>query len=381
MALAVHCLGRMNTRLACAVIAALLTHGGSEGHNLANAGDEAKRRLSLRKLASEPSSEGGASGVGIEALRKAVDDAPKDRRARFAQVRGLMKAGRMEEARVAAIAWRESDAYNLVVVRLLGDIYSELGEVDKAMRVYSAVVELLPKDHKAQRALASVLKQSGQLQPALERLTAAVELRPDDARLRFELADLVQRLGDQERAREILRDIAFDNESPELLRYPAKERLAQSLKALRKKAVKAGVSSEVDRLDGEIAKLKLQGGTENDIKIYLTWDTDRSDVDLWVVNPAGEKVFYSHKEGKFGGRLFGDVTNGYGPESFTAKTASPGEYKIQVNYFSGGSENFPEARGEVVVVLNEGSPEEHRHVLPYRLFKKGQTVTVAKVNY
>ncbi|MCP4445830.1 MAG: IS110 family transposase [Myxococcales bacterium] len=35
------------------------------------------------------------------------------------------------------------------------------------MRVYSAVVELLPEDHKAQRALASILKQSGQLQAAL----------------------------------------------------------------------------------------------------------------------------------------------------------------------------------------------------------------------
>ena len=36
----------------------------------------------------------------------------------------------------------------------------------------------------------------------------------------------------------------------------------------------------------------------NDVKVYLTWDTDRSDVDLWVLNPGGEKIFYSHKQGR-----------------------------------------------------------------------------------
>ncbi len=369
----------MKTRLLCAATALLLTQSGLAGERLAIAGDDAGRRLSLHKLESEPGGSGAVDANELKSLQQAVEGAPKDRRARFAHVRALMKAGRLEEAREAAIDWRENDAYNLVVVRLLGDIYSELGETAKAMRVYSAVVELLPKDHKAQRALASVLKQTGQLRPALERLNAAVALRPDDARLRFEAADLVQRLGDQKQARSMFRSIAMDGESPELLRYPAKERLAQSFKALRKEAQRANNTQEVRRLDSEIAALKLAGGTENDIKIYLTWDTDRSDVDLWVVNPSGEKVFYSHKKGKYGGRLFGDVTNGYGPESFTAAKAHPGEYKIQVNYYSGGSENFPEARGEVVVVLNEGGANEERHVLPYRLHKKGQTVTVAKV--
>ena len=41
-------------------------------------------------------------------------------------------------------------------------------------------------------------------------------------------------------------------------------------------------------------------GTENDLKVYLTWDTDRSDVDLWVTSPSGERIFYSHRLGKNG---------------------------------------------------------------------------------
>lgn len=340
--------------------------------------DVAAKSLSLVSVNSEPVQKAGP-GVDIAALQAAVVKEPDNRRARFEHVRGLMKAKKLEQAKLAAMAWREVDAYNLVVVRLLGDIYSELGDTSRAMRTYSAVVELLPKDHKAHRALASVLKQSGQLGAAKERLSAALEIRPDDSRLRFELADVVQRLGDYDRARSLFERIVNSDDTPELLRYPAKERLAQSYKRQRTRAQKSGKGEEIASLDEKIQKLSLKGGTENDMKIYLTWDTDRSDVDLWVTNPSGEKVFYSHKEGKFGGRLFGDVTNGYGPESFTATKASPGKYKIQVNYYSAGSSNFPEARGEVVVVLNEGKVNEERVALPYRLFKKGQTVQVAEV--
>jgi uncharacterized protein YfaP (DUF2135 family) len=143
--------------------------------------------------------------------------------------------------------------------------------------------------------------------------------------------------------------------------------------------VAAGKPQDGAQLASSIKELKLAGGTENDIKVYLTWDTDHSDVDLWVTNPAGEKVFYSHRKGQYGEALFDDVTTGYGPESFTAANAARGTYVVQVNYFGRGRSNFSEARGEVVVVLDEGKPTETKHVLPYRLFDEKQTVTVARI--
>ena len=90
-------------------------------------------------------------------------------------------------------------------------------------------------------------------------------------------------------------------------------------------------------------------------------------------------MFYSHRNGKFGEALYDDVTTGYGPESFTAPRAVSGEYVVQVNYFGRGRSNFSEARGEVVVVLDEGKPTESKHVLPYKLFDEKQTVTVARI--
>jgi len=340
-----------------------------------------KRTLTLKEVDREPqaASESAADQV-LADLKKAVEDTPDDRKARFLLVRALNKAGRNEEALAAAKAWREKDAYNLVVVRLIGDIYSELGDKQSALRTYSAVVELLPKDASAQRALASVLKQSGDFESARQRLAAAMKIRPEDRRLAFELADATQRTGDLAAARDLFESIASDEAAPPAVAYPAKQRLGQIYNEQRRAALQAKKTTDAASLAEKIAALKIKGGTVNDIKVYLTWDTDNSDVDLHVTNPDGETVNYQHREGKFGGALFDDVTTGYGPESFTAKQAASGKYEVKVNYYRAGSSNFSEARGELVVILNEGSDDENKHVIPYRLFEKGQTVTVARID-
>ena len=359
-------------RLAVALSALLLA--GS-----AAAAAPAARASRLQLVAGEREPAGAREAVSaadLDALRAAVAADPKDRDARFKLVRALMHAGRLDDALAAARAWRAVDAYNLVVVRLIGDIYSEQGERAKARRAYSAVVELLPKDAGAQRALASVLKQAGDLAGAYDRLLAAAAENPRDRRLGFELADVAYRLGRAAEARQRFEEIVADAEVPDAVRYPAKQRLAQ----IYREEARAAAPEQAKQLDERVAGLGLAGGSENDIKIYLTWDTDRSDVDLWVTNPAGEKVFYSHKQGQFGEALYDDVTTGYGPESFTAAHARAGQYLVQVNYYGGGRGNFSEARGEVVVILDEGKPSEQKQVLPYRLFEVGQVVTVARID-
>ncbi|MCO4764571.1 MAG: DUF2135 domain-containing protein, partial [Myxococcales bacterium] len=108
--------------------------------------------------------------------------------------------------------------------------------------------------------------------------------------------------------------------------------------------------------------------------------TDRSDIDLWVVTPKGERIWYSHRKGKRGGALYGDVTTGYGPETFSATKALPGTYTVIVNYFGTSRRGLREARGEVAIVLHEGTAREVRRVLPYRLSRPRQKVTVATIH-
>ncbi len=359
-------------------------HGGGMGEGSVSAGpraaNSASTRLRLEPVDREPAAGRKApTAKALATLRKQVADKPADRETRFKLVQGLIRAGKLDDALAAAKAWRAKDAYNLIVVRMLGDIYTERGEHARALRAYSAVVELLPKNVQAQRALAGVLKQSGKLGAAYKRLAIARTLRPKDVRITFELADVAHRLRKLSEAETLFEGIATNEAAPSAVRYPAKQRLAQIYSQRRRAAGRAGKTAETKKLENAIAKLQIKGGAVNDIKLYLTWDTDRSDVDLWVENPARERISYKHKKGRFGGALYDDVTTGYGPESFTAHKARKGTYVVRVNYFSAGRKNFAEARGEVVVVLNEGRDTEQRHVLPYRLFRSKQTVTVARI--
>jgi tetratricopeptide (TPR) repeat protein len=341
---------------------------------------EGAKKIELTPLDKEPKDgREKPTAERIATLKKEVEDAPKDRQKRFELVRAMMAAGDLEGALAAAKAWREKDAYNLVVVRLLGDIYTELGDKEQARRTYSAIVELLPKDVESQRALATVLKQGGDLQGAYDRLSAAMKIKPDDVRMAFELADVAQRLGHADESIEGFERIVANGTTSEAVRYPAKQRLAQAYAQKRREALARHDDAAAALLEKKIDALAIHGGVVNHIKVYLTWDTDRSDIDLWVENPASEKVFYGHKTGASGDALFDDVTTGYGPESYTAKNAQNGVYTIKVNYFSSRRSAFNEARGEVVVILHEGTADEERHVLPYRLFQDKQTVTVAKI--
>ncbi|GAB3642790.1 hypothetical protein [Spirosoma arcticum] len=80
----------------------------------------------------------------------------------------------------------------------------------------------------------------------------------------------------------------------------------------------------------------LQLGT-GDLQTNLTWDTDDTDVDLYVQEPSGNVIYYSNDQSASGGELDRDDTDGFGPENIYWTNQLPdGEYKVWVEYYSGG---------------------------------------------
>jgi len=70
------------------------------------------------------------------------------------------------------------------------------------------------------------------------------------------------------------------------------------------------------------------------LMVWLGWDTDKTDIDLHVIEPSGEEVYYGHPRSGSGGYLTKDFTQGYGPEVYFNAVGMPGEYQVSAKYFS-----------------------------------------------
>jgi hypothetical protein len=83
------------------------------------------------------------------------------------------------------------------------------------------------------------------------------------------------------------------------------------------------------------AEAVLQGGG-GDVQISLAWDNE-ADLDLWVTDPAGERIYYGNRSSASGGQLDVDDRNGFGPENiFWPEGEAPeGTYRVQLDHYSG----------------------------------------------
>ncbi|MGD2068418.1 MAG: hypothetical protein PVI57_07010 [Gemmatimonadota bacterium] len=97
----------------------------------------------------------------------------------------------------------------------------------------------------------------------------------------------------------------------------------------------ADVVAELGSLSLSIPVTVTELGT-GDVQVTLTWNTT-ADLDLWVTDPFGERIWYVNRTSESGGMLDVDDTDGFGPENiFWPEGEAPaGTYLVQVNHFAG----------------------------------------------
>ena len=119
-----------------------------------------------------------------------------------------------------------------------------------------------------------------------------------------------------------------------------------------------------------------------DIRVVLTWDTDNSDMDLWVTDPEDEKCYYGHRQTYLGGIISQDVTGGYGPEEFMLKKASKGNYKIEVNYYGNRSQKqlLPVSL-RITFFTHYGTPQEKKQETTVRLSNQREVIDVGSFEF
>lgn len=112
------------------------------------------------------------------------------------------------------------------------------------------------------------------------------------------------------------------------------------------------------------------------LRVVLSWDSDGNDLDLHVVSPDGQHVFYGERVAANGGALDVDVTTGFGPEIFATPAPLPGVYHVFVNYYGAGEQRDAITTAQIAIVRDEGTAREKQEVFRVPMRKPGELTLV-----
>jgi tetratricopeptide (TPR) repeat protein len=255
-------------------------------------------------------------------------------------------------------------------------------DLDGAVRVLSSVVEQYPGRADALRLVGYRLLDLGQPAQAVRLFRRVQNDRPFEAHSYRDLARGLEESGKFGLAAvqyEIILAGAWHNRFGQALKEVAREEYAQMMQtAVRRRAVGPKL------LDHFGERLERMGPAQarSDLRVTISWNTDATDVDLWVIEPDGTKCFYSNARTKNGGQLSQDQTQGYGPERYHVAKAMPGVYTVVVHYFRPNANLLGgETHVNVVVTRQAGGPQEvsERHNVILR--RADEQVQVCKVKF
>lgn len=203
------------------------------------------------------------------------------------------------------------------------DLFFEHGQREFGLRVLSNLAEMDLENRHILRILGYRLLQAGAPAMAVPVLARVLELAPNEPQSWRDLGLAYAAAGEQQKAVDHLIEVV---QRPWHGRFPDVELIA--LAELNALVATADRALDTRRLDPRLlANLPL------DLRVVLGWDADNTDIDLWVTDPNNERAYYGNRLTWQGGRMSADFTGGYGPEEFSLKTAKPGRYKVEANFF------------------------------------------------
>lgn len=297
----------------------------------------------------------------IADLEQKLQANPRDRELYNQLGEALAALGEWNALRGVALRWQPYDPENPQVYEVLGMAAAQLGREPEAARAYASLIEVAPgKTELLQRAGLLLLQiRHGRLAEAP--LRRALELRPDRANAYRSLALLLWRDGRIEEAARVL-ESATQQDFPGW--YGNVQRVIHEELAYVYRAWIAKDESRRREIEQRAREHDADLDRTDALRITLVWETDANDVDLHVVDPAGEEVYYSHKDSRSGLQLYEDITQGLGPEVIRTSRLDRGTYHIGVRYFAAGPMGI--SRGLVVVLRND-----QVEILPFRLVQGG----------
>ncbi|MBL8524624.1 MAG: DUF2135 domain-containing protein [Betaproteobacteria bacterium] len=312
----------------------------------------------MRQEANFASTQNAATTATIR-LQKWQPDAPYAARMRSAEGTDVYRIYLDERA-----SYAQSTAFFLDVA----DVLFEKGLNDLGARVLSNLAEMDLENRHILRVLGYRLLQAKQPVAAIPVLKKVLQLSPEEPQSYRDLGLAYAAAGQPQKAIDSLNEVVI---RPWHNRFPGIEQVALAeLNAI----VATSSTLDVSRIDPRLIK-----SLPVDLRAVLTWDADNTDIDLWVTDPNGEKAYYGNRLTFQGGRMTQDFTGGYGPEEFSLKSAKPGKYKVEAQYYGDRRQSVTGATTlQVRLSSHFGTDRQQDQVITMRLKDKRDVVFVGE---
>ncbi|WP_438031906.1 AgmX/PglI C-terminal domain-containing protein [Sorangium sp. So ce204] len=275
---------------------------------------------------------------------------------RFKQIHDLLARGDAPAAVRDARAWHAEAPGDVLALVALGEALEAASDTPGAARAYGSLIDLFPARADLRRFAGARLERlagGAGLELAVDTYEKAREQRPDHPASHRLLA--FARLKRGEHA------AAFDALAAGVARRYPPGRFAGVEGILREDlglVAAAWLKAEPARRAAILARLAKAGAAlENapSLRFVLNWETDANDVDFHIRDDRGGHAYYGDPTLPGGGRLYADVTTGYGPECFTIRAPREqraNRYTLQAHYYARGPMGY--GMGKLQIVDHDG---------------------------
>jgi tetratricopeptide (TPR) repeat protein len=251
------------------------------------------------------------------------------------------KTGRREEARKLLLSALDLPTRNNETLAIVAERLFRYGEQDRAIEMFEAVAEAEPGRPQPLRSLALALAKRSEGRPA-------EQARADLARAIDLLTQVIMTPWNG----------AYDG--IELISLMEVNRLIPRYRALG--------GSDVPLDPRLIALLDV------DLRVVIEWNTEETDLDLWVDEPNGERAYFGNDETRIGGRISDDMTDGYGPEEYLLRRAPAGTFTVRADVYSSDELN-PNGASRITarLIRNFGRPGETEELVEVELLPERES--------
>lgn len=248
--------------------------------------------------------------------------------------------------------------------------FLQIGQVKGGLRILSNLAEFDLESPEVLRTLAFTLQINGQHEEALSVLMRVWEEFPEEPQSWRDLGLAYAQVGRDQEAVNVL---------DEMLRrdWSSVEDLYEGIGQTALAELNAILASSKKELQTDHIDQRVVYRMPVPLRITVDWNRFDTDVDLYLVTPEKDTLdLNTVNEASFPGT---DMVDGYGPEEILLLKASPGAYKLLVDYYDDAHHNeMGPTLIKITITQNFGAVDTQSQIYGFHLNKEADYKEVAR---